>query len=64
MSDKAAVVHIGENSAEHVAYKLMSVIAASEKKRIAGLTAGDDLADRQYILDLYAECLTAAKGNR
>lgn len=57
------VVHLGENSPEQVALKLLTMVAHSEKKGLFGTTAGD-LADRQYILDTYAECLSAVKGHR
>jgi hypothetical protein len=46
MSDQA-IVHIGENSPEYVAYKLMRDIAKMEAKKW----------DRKQLLDLYAECL-------
>jgi hypothetical protein len=50
-------VHIGENSPEYVAYRLMQLIADTENniKR-----------DRKWILDTYAECLLTvhAPGNR
>jgi hypothetical protein len=49
MADKP-VVHIGENSPEHVAYQLMRDVQA------AG--AGYKLSADQ-LLDLYAECLLA-----
>ncbi len=51
----APVVHIGENSREEVAYKLMLRIFKEEK---------DAKKDRASILDLYAECLSAASGHR
>lgn len=65
MADAAPVVHIGENSPEHVAYKLMERIAVLERKSIHNSipeTAGWSGADRKWLLDTYAECLHAAKG--
>ena len=51
----APVVHIGENSPEEVAHKLMiKILIAEEKKPLT----------RDYVLDLYAECLYAARGHR
>jgi hypothetical protein len=47
---ETAVVHIGENSPEEVALKLMYVIDTAEKH---------PTRTRQQILDLYAECLRA-----
>jgi hypothetical protein len=49
MADKPEV-HIGENSPEHVAFKLFLQINATEGKR-----------DRAEVLDLYAECLDAVR---
>lgn len=66
MADPAPVVHIGENSPEQVAYKLMGHIADVERKSIhqSQPTGGWTAADRKWILDTYAECLQAAKGYR
>lgn len=47
-----AVVHIGENSPEHVALKLYERVNAVENQ--ANNT-------RERILDLYAECLLAVR---
>jgi hypothetical protein len=64
MADATPVVHIGENSPEHVAYKLLSSVAFAEGKSVFGLFASKDPADRKWILDSYAECLEATKGLR
>ncbi len=48
-----SVVHIGENSPEQVAYKLLHEIAAIEN------TTGR--RDRKWWLDTYAECLLAVR---
>lgn len=58
MSD-AAVVHLGENSPEHVALKLFYEVARAEKKETA-LTSGQPV-DRKWVLDTYAECVTAVR---
>jgi hypothetical protein len=49
MADKP-VVHIGENSPEHVAYQLMQAVLQAEAPQ---------KPSRQLILDTYAECLLA-----
>ena len=59
---EAPVVHIGENSPEQVAYRLLHDIARVEDK----LTHPSEdnpqrTADRKYILDTYAECLMAVR---
>jgi len=51
---EAPAVHIGENSREEVALKLTRQIAAHEKKD----------PTREYLLNLYAECLHAVNGYR
>lgn len=50
----APVVHIGENSPEQVALKLLNFIASNEKKMLSGSNAN---ADRNWILTTYARCL-------
>lgn len=54
------VVHIGENSPEQVAFKLLIEIAKAEGKKPFSVIE----ADREYILDTYAEALKAVKGQR
>jgi hypothetical protein len=54
---EAPVVHIGENSAEHVAYRLMRDVLIIENKDFSHL-------NRKQFLDLYAECLNATKDTR
>lgn len=60
MSD-TTVVHIGENSPEQVAYKLLQMIAAAEGKLLSATMAGPATADRKWLLDTYAECLIAVR---
>jgi hypothetical protein len=56
----APVVHIGENSPEHVAYRLLRDVASVEGFIFhKGSHSGDRTADRKWILDTYAECLLA-----
>jgi len=51
-------VYIGENSPEQVAYKLMELIAGIEDKQLhRGAAEHHGLADKEWILDTYAECL-------
>lgn len=52
------VVHLGENSPEQVAYKLMRDIARAEKKNLEGVSIN---SDRQWILSTYRECLKIAR---
>ena len=47
------VVHIGENSPEKIAYKLMENVLYSIEQK-----SSEDL-DRKTYLDTYAECLLA-----
>jgi hypothetical protein len=53
MSDKP-VVHIGENSPENVAYKLLWDIVRAENKK----------PDRKAFLSTYAECLRTVRAAR
>lgn len=57
MADET-VVHIGENSPEHVAFQLTDRILLNIQKKL--LT---DLDQKTY-LDTYAECLNAVRGRR
>ena len=61
-----AVVHMGENSPEHVAYKLMKHVADLEKRSFNPdpEVQGWKAMDRTYLLDTFAECLKATRGNR
>lgn len=54
-------VHIGENSAEYIAYKLMKHIADSEDIRLESNMGGKANATREWILSTYAEAITAVK---
>jgi hypothetical protein len=62
----APVVHIGENSPEHVAHTLLHEVANLEKRSFNPdpTSAGWKAADRSWLLDTYAECLTATRGGR
>ena len=55
----SAVVHIGENSPEQVAYKLMQHIASVEGKEF--YTLNGKQADREWILRTYMQCLRAPR---
>ena len=60
-----AVIHIGENSPQQVAYKLLIHVAAVEGYYLRqGPVRDEKSPDRQYILDTYAECLSAVLGHR
>jgi len=54
MADNA-VVHIGENSPEEVAYKMMTLIMGVENRQ--PYAHGDNPVDRNWVLRTYAQCL-------
>jgi hypothetical protein len=57
------VVHIGENSPEQVAFRLMKEIADVEGKVFHTSPGnGRQAADRRWILSTYRECLMTVKG--
>jgi hypothetical protein len=62
MTANAPVVHIGENSPENVALRLVEIIASIENKQLRGHLAHP--ADRQWLLDTYSECLQAVQERR
>lgn len=53
----APVVHIGENSPEHVAHDLMIGVLNAEN-------ISREQRTRKLMLDTYAECLDAVRGLR
>jgi hypothetical protein len=55
----APEVHIGENSAEQVAFNLMKLIADVEGK---ALFADSNAADREWILRTYSQCIRTVRG--
>ena len=62
MSTKS--VASGEGTPEFVALKLLVAVAASEEFYLEGLGGGSKTPTRQWILDTYAECLSAAHARR
>lgn len=58
MSDNTTV-HIGENSPEQVAFKLLGIIANVEGRDF--YSHGSNPADREYLLKTYAQCLQTVK---
>jgi hypothetical protein len=54
--------HVGENSPEFIAYRLMEQIA--EIEGVSLQKDGPKPATRKWILDTYAESLDAVKANR
>ena len=54
----APVVHIGENSPEYVAFRLMTSIAHVESK---ALHSPSSTADRDWIIRTYCMCLKAVQ---
>ena len=64
MSD-TPVVHIGENSPEQIAYRLMLDIVRVEDKLLEKSEKNPGkTADRKWILDTYAECIRTVRGDR
>lgn len=64
MADQTTV-HIGENSQEHVAHRLLHEVMLAEKKATGAASAdGWTRVDRKYLLDTFGECLQAVKGHR
>ncbi len=62
MADET-VVHIGENSPEHVAFRLLELVMSCEKRtQFDPPSSGLKTVDREYLLDTYAECLRAVGG--
>lgn len=61
MADAAPVVHIGENSPEEVAFKLMKIIGECENKSLH-FHSSHGGADRKYVLKLYQQCLETVSG--
>jgi hypothetical protein len=57
----APVVHIAENSAEQVAYKLFREIASAEGRTVIGSGMSGQKPDRKWILSTYRECLYAVR---
>jgi hypothetical protein len=56
------VVHIGENSPEHVAYRLLRDIGNVEDKIFSTSERNPQkVATRQWILQTYADCLLAVR---
>lgn len=57
-----AVVHIGENSPEYVAFRLMQEVLQVENKLLhPSEESPQKVASRKLILDTYAECLNAVR---
>lgn len=57
MADQTTV-HMGENSPEQVAYKLMNAIANAEKVHLTGVNIN---SNREWILKTYMQCLMAVR---
>jgi hypothetical protein len=56
------VIHIGENSSEHLAYKLTEITADVEDKVLhRGGDRRDKMADRKRILDTYTACIRTVR---
>jgi hypothetical protein len=52
----------GEDTPEHMAYRLFLHVADLETKNLHGDPSRDrTIADRKWVLDTYAECLRAVR---
>lgn len=51
-------VHIGENSPEYVAYKLMRDISRAENISLEGVNVN---SNREWIISTYKECLRVVR---
>ena len=52
----------GEDTPEHMAYRLFLHVAELETKHLHGDPSRDrTIADRKWVLDTYAECLRAVR---
>jgi hypothetical protein len=60
MADNTTV-HIGENSPEQIAFKLLERISSVEKLSLHSTNSGQ-AADRKWILSTYFECLQVVRG--
>lgn len=56
MADQT-IVHMGENSPEHVALQLLRLVAGIEGKPLNNQSG----INRKWLLDTYAECLLAIR---
>jgi hypothetical protein len=68
MSEKTEV-RLGGASPEEIAFKLLMLVAKTERRSMEGykqadLNEGWTEANRKWILDTYNECIEAAKGYR
>ena len=59
MADAAPVVHVGENSPEEIAYKMMLLIGRVEGKSV--LSDSPQRMTREWIISTYVQCRVAVK---
>lgn len=64
MADGQTTVKIGENTPEHVALRLMEIVARLEQRELWKTSDSKNPADRAWVLNTYAECLLAVRGFR
>lgn len=55
------IVHIGENSPEHVALQLLRRVAIAENIKLGFGDGGSEKPTREWILSAYADCLTTVR---
>ncbi|MEO9900350.1 hypothetical protein [Nisaea sp.] len=64
MSDTTHL-HVGENTQEHIAFKLLEVVASVEQKNLFHYEgAPEKTPTREWVLNTFAECLQAARSHR
>ena len=61
MTDKAAVIHTGENSPEYVAWRLFLEVAKAEGKILNSAPNRDNPATREWLLTTFGECITTVR---
>lgn len=65
MADDVKVTNFPDpSSKERVAYDLYRDVMMAEGKNLGAAEGTGKRPDRKYLLDLYAECLRAAKDRR
>ncbi|WP_145915878.1 hypothetical protein [Brevundimonas naejangsanensis] len=65
MADDVRITNLPQSSAqERVAYDLYKDVMIAEGKQLGAAEGSGKRPDRKYLLDLYAECLKAAKDYR
>jgi len=61
---ETVTLHVAENTAAYVGWKLFIEVANAEKKHVYHGQGHELSGDRKWILDTYAECLLAVTDPR